>query len=693
METTKSLHEEHKEKKILLEEFYRPPREIQEKIFDVYEKYIKWRALREQSYKQFNGVRLEDWLQQSREKFWGYLPISYDLDVPQFFFPETRNQIIGILAKIANLKLKPRFEGVENFDIVKATILKDLFEYWKRKSNKKIKSFWQFLYNIINGTTIVFVGYKNLKRDVKTVTMYDPNTGKTEYKAEKIDDSDVDEIICNLEDIYIPKLWEPDIQEQEELIWRTLFKWSDFKNAFAGYTLANYVVPGMQFADTSIFKQFLAYDVQGSDFVEVIKYFNVPKDQYMIIANGVLLNPLKNKDGKEEICPLPWNHKKLPFAKTIFEPLDASFFYGLSLPQKVKYPQEALNKMWELLLEREIRSVSAPIITNDPNIEMGLEFKPGRIYQVGTDVNQYKELLVSPSSSSYWNSLMSLQGIISRTASGGVSPIIPSRQPRSATEKAAEETKMRETMGLHYLFYEDLLEQIAWLVIQNMIQFYTAEKTEKIMGEKKFHKILSLIDVQLTQGGMGNREIRITPTPVDSEELRKEAWYRSLFKKEKVEIIEVSPQALRQMKFDIKIDFEEDTSPEGEKVLFLDYIMTLVKLFGQYGILDPRKMLYRTAEKFGENIADIIPDALISNYERERFGVTLETSTLERPEVPKIPEVLTEEDLTRVGDVNQRRRGMMFGAGGPAAREGLSDLAKTTPRRTKSGKEPTGMIL
>ena len=322
--------------KYLLEEFYHPPEEVQKFIYGVYDKYIKWRALREMNYKWFNDRSLTDYLDDSRKKFWGYLPLNADADTPQFFFPETRNQIIGILSKIANLRMKPSFEGVEGFDLVKSTLLKDLFEYWRRGSNRKISNFWQFLYNIINGTVIVFTAYNNKIRKVKNIVMHDPETGHTEYKEETLDESDVEDVIVNLEDFYFPKIWEPDIQQQDEVIWRTLVKWQDFKNAFDGYSNASLVVPGSQFADSSIFADFLSYDVRGSDFVEVIKFFSAPKDRYAIIANGVLLNPLKDKEGKEEIAPLPWNHKKLPFSKTLYEPLDSTFFFGMPLAQKVK---------------------------------------------------------------------------------------------------------------------------------------------------------------------------------------------------------------------------------------------------------------------------------------------------------------------------------------------------------------------
>jgi hypothetical protein len=628
--------------KVLLEEVYKPPKNIQEFVFDVYEKYIKWRALRERPYKQFNNKTLTSYLTEAREKFWGYLPLTND-DTKQFFFPETRNQIVNILARIANLRLKPSFEGVEGMDIVKSTLLSDLFEYWRRKTNRKLNNFWQYLYNVINGTVVVFVAYNSNIKKVKNITLYDPSKGKTQYEEDEKDESDVEEVIVNLEDLYIPKIWEPDIQKQDEIIWRTLMKFSDFKNAFEGYSESEYVIPGQQFADKSIFADFISYDVRGGDFVEVIRYFNATKDQYAIIANGVLLNPIKYKT-KREISPLPWNHKKLPFAKTILEPIDSSFFYGMPLAQKVKSPQDALNKLWSLLIDREERAIAAPILTNDASVETGLEYRAGRFYVVQGDPNtNYRELQISPASGSFWNALTTLQGIIQKTGTGGIGPILPTRQPRTATEKSLESQQQKEIAGLYNLFYQDLLEQKVWIVLNNIIQFYTSQKVKKIIGNKKYNKIIYLTNTNLIGGGIGNREIRIIDEISEPEKLQEESYIRSLLKKEKVEIIEVTPKALQQLEFDIKINFEMENSPETERALYLDFIVTIWKLFGQFGLLSPKKSLFRVMEKFNENIYDFIDENLAAEYEKERFDV-----------MGGIPE--------QVNNYNQSLRGQIYGA-------------------------------
>lgn len=646
-----------------LEEVYHPSQEVQDEIFEIYTKYLKWRSYKTQLYKQFNNQTLDNYLMDSRQKFWGYLPISDDVDTPQFFFPETRNQIIKILSQIAALKPKASFEGVENFDIIKATVLGDLFEYWRRKSNRKIQNFWQYLYNIINGTVIVYTAYRSNVREVKNVTMYNSETGETKYTVDTLDTSDVEDMIVNLEDIFIPKMWQPDIQEQGELIWRVIMRYDDFKFMYKGYKNVDLVRPGAQFSDQSIFYDFLPFNIRTSDYVEVIKYFNSQEDEYAILANGVLLNSIMVSDEtgegqEEELAPLPWNHKQLPFSKTIFEPLDANFFFGMPLAQKVKSPQEALNMLWELMLERETRAVNVPIITNDPSVEMGIEFKPGRVYQVQGDPNSYKELQMNPTSGSFWNALTALDGMVQNTGSGGGGPISPSIQPRSARENMLNAQQQQQVGGIYNIFYQDLLEQKSWLTIKNMIQFYTSGKVKKILGEREFNKIITLTNTMLRAGGIGNREIRVTNKPVDPDILQKESYFRSLLRKERVEIIEVTPEALNALNFDIKMQFEQENSPESERFLFLDYITTVFKLFGQSGIISPKKAFFRISEKFNENPSDLVEDNVLMDYEQERFGIP-NTQPINPQQVP------SESQLPATQQYNNSMRGTMNGANGP----------------------------
>ena len=57
--------------KYILEEFYKPSEDVLKHIYSVYDKYIKWRALKEMNYKWFNNNTLNNYLDESRKKILG----------------------------------------------------------------------------------------------------------------------------------------------------------------------------------------------------------------------------------------------------------------------------------------------------------------------------------------------------------------------------------------------------------------------------------------------------------------------------------------------------------------------------------------------------------------------------------------------------------------------------------------------
>jgi hypothetical protein len=337
-------------------------------------------------------------------------------------------------------------------------------------------------------------------------------------------------------------------------------------------------------------------------------------------------------------------------------------------------------------MRREIKSVDAPIITNDPSIEDGLEFKSGNIYQVQAPVDQFKELGISGTGASTWNWINFLRGSLAKSGQGGVGPIAQGAQPRAATDIAQEAQEKEVSAGLYYMFYQDLLEQKAWITIKNMIQFYTAAKTEMVLGTRKFKKILSIAEQTLWGGGVGSHEIRITDHPASAKELKKESYLRSIFKKERVDIIETTPDALRKVDFDLKINFEPEQSPAEERVQYLDFITTIMNLFGNVqGLLSPKKIFYRLLEKNNEPIGDFVDPSVESDYENDRFGIKPKTqppSPQDRvnaalqgggqgqPPQQGQPQGGTPQpnQIPALNGANQGMRGMAYGAQGPRAR-------------------------
>lgn len=655
--------------KIMLEDRYIPPKEIIEFISEVYWKYNTWKINIDSTLDQFNNDSLRNWLSDSRKKFWGFIPVNFDKDRPNFFVHETRIQILNALSKIAGLKQVPVFDGIEGLDKVLSIALNDIYDYYQRTENQKMKNILQYLYAIENGTVVVFNGLSVLNKKQRNITRYDIATGEVSFKKKDVKDIKIKETIVPLEDFVVPKIWEPDIQEQNELIWRTIMKKRDFKAMFGGYENSEYVYPGNQFSDQSFVQRLFSPLIFTGDFIEVIRYFDVIKDRFGIIANGVLLNPV----GKEhdQISPLPTNKKILPFAKTVFEYLDPMFFYGMSLPQKVKSPQEAINTMMEFLIDRENKSINAPILTTDLNIEDGtdLEYKANKVYRVGT--TDFKELKPSAPTADYFQTISQLENIMMKTGQSSPVSFLPTRQPKSASENLIQARNQSEISGLNVVFFQDLLEQKAYLILSLFLQFYTSSKIKKILGRKKFDNIISLEHIDLHSGGLGKRITRFTDKPHSNIDLAREAILKSMTEKEKIEIIEISPDALEDLDFDIKINFEMEKTPEIERALFNDFLQALIQVDslsvqkGEKSSLDPVKIEMRLFEKWGENPSDYLDDDIVyddyeSLYGQKKKQEQSGAGGFTNPNQPQINELLNRMPQTQ--NIKQAvQRGPMYG--------------------------------
>ena len=101
---------------------------------------------------------------------------------------------------------------------------------------------------------------------------------------------------------------------------------SQFKMKFSNYKNALNVKPFVALGANEqrpYYYDYISRDITAQA-VELIRYYNQDTDEFVLIANGVWLNPLPT----DKIMPLPFKHKQLPFWKAIYEPFGSDFFYG-----------------------------------------------------------------------------------------------------------------------------------------------------------------------------------------------------------------------------------------------------------------------------------------------------------------------------------------------------------------------------
>lgn len=442
--------------------------------------------------------------------------------------------------------------------------------------------------------------------------------------------------------------------------------WSDFKRHYSMYPLSRVVRPGTMLSEESLFASLIDKSIFNSEKIEILNYYNTEEDEYGIIANGVFLNPVLSKQRKSRVSPLPWNHKELPFAKTIYRPTSPPLFWGASLMHLAKDEIDAYNEIIEMSLDRIYKAINPPIITTDYSVPQGLKLKSGELY---TARGEFKEIKMDPLDPSVWNVGALLQNQIERTSTPAISPSAPTRQPKSAMENLLRQQRELQSHQLQKLFFQDLLEQKVWLLIQNAIQFLTTESIKKKLG-KVFEKTLFIDDIQ-TPVGISSLEIRVKQSPQlkSPQELRGESILKSLANKKRVEIIEISIEALRDLKFDIGIKFDLENTPELKKALFMEFVKTIMSLFPSQ--IDPNKLLIRLFEIYNENPADYLPtQAILSMYGKKSL-----VSGNQLPQ-PSQPNQMGENNTTK-DNLIQTQRGAQTGGLNtqtPSGNVSLNDL-------------------
>jgi hypothetical protein len=306
---------------------------------------------------------------------------KYDSDLPPVSVPLVWSSKQTIINQYQDSNISIIIEPKAGSSKVDAKIaeayLQDLEENF---GVKNIKQNLLFPEAVVCGTAISYNGYVTKKRTVKMIKTADQlieeyglNVSKDseeytqiieklkknpELTTEEKEIVDYDNPVCEfvpLEEMYVdPGAWDFNsvTRDARDCIWRQYVPiqqvLSDYQNADDPFIIQNNLTADLITSSGGV-TQFYAdntlndelsdlLNIQGfEDKVCLIKYYNKYQDQYIVIANDIVI-----RSG-----PLPYNHKKLPFSKYIFLPLPRNF-YGVGLGTLLDTTQRA-SEMFESL--------------------------------------------------------------------------------------------------------------------------------------------------------------------------------------------------------------------------------------------------------------------------------------------------------------------------------------------------------
>lgn len=666
------------ETKIKLEDHYQPSEFELDIIQEIYKKFFEWRNEHYLPRKQFRGSSLLEYLDESRNLFFMNTSTIDDEELKKFDIDigDARRASLETISTLTSLKIKPKpVPNLTNSIIYWQKVIDAIYQKWRVNSVDKVEKFWQLLYGVINGTIAVYVGFNNRKRKLKNIEGYNPKTGEFSISEfEKIDNEVITNIIP-LEDLFFPKVWERNIQKQGEVIIRSVLKLSEFKKAYANYENVQYVYLGSNLSEDSIFYKLVSESsALFKDQVVVLSYYDSIDDRFIIIANGVWINPIV-VNRKKSVAPLPFNHKEIPIAFTQFEPIDNNFAYGLSLPFKLKDPARFLNSFFSLMLEREAKEVSPPILSQDIE-KVNIKFGSGEIIPV-SNINDYRELTISPASPAFFNTINYLSSVVNAHIGRTLLPEGGSRQPKTATERRIQEQLRFQILSNIVLMYWYLIYQEYKLVVKTALQYYTYESLSK-KTDKRIIKNIILEDAPLVRGGLGRLLVRIVNKTNPPEEIFKEEQELSRESKRQTEIIEANISALSDIDFIIDdITLEQEETNELKQALFIEKASFMMNnpYFAQ--IIDPFKAFARYLEVIGETPSDWARDDLVNEIVSRIRNIKITPQIQNQKEGGNIAGLPTMGQVgNNLNDIISQIRGQLLGSQGGLTTAGTEEMGQ-----------------
>jgi hypothetical protein len=453
------------------EEIYEPTEAQTEVINRVWRRFEKMREERDRPKKYFDGRDLATYINDSANAWNGVIPeeikASKDDWQSLVFDHITRGKVKALVALVVGSQPYINIIGATRRDNRYAWEMNKLFEHEWRERDERMKNYYQALDCAIKGTVVVEEFYREEKKKTKEIKSVNHDTGEIKYKEKteiKGGRGHVDAEIVPLENFY-PNEHQADVKS--DCIRMSYMSVDEFQKKFGSYPDADKVKRGLRadYLDNIDYKR-IAHNRE--DIVEVLKYYNEDDDELIILANGVWINPQEG----DKVSPLPYDHKRLPFVKTVFEPADVNEFYGKSLPDLMTGEQETINALLRMMIDKEVLVLNRPLLMGmGAELEAGL-IEPNAQLSVSEDLSQVRELDIRDIGQSPFSLV---EFLVKRSNTN--TAIDPMAQGVHTGRKTASEAQMldqnsKQMASSFQLFIFHLLKKRAELRVQNICQFY-----------------------------------------------------------------------------------------------------------------------------------------------------------------------------------------------------------------------------
>lgn len=596
-----------------------------------YSMFKIWRDNRDSRQSLFDNRTLIDFIEDSVTQ---YVTTVYERDgiedwQARLNVPVTRNKINNISGRAIQSLPIGQVVGTGLGKGRRISIINNLYEHSEDATEYPSIMAEGITEAMVKGTAIFFEGHAkevSLEREIK-------NNGTVSTK-QTIKNKLFTEIVP-LEDFYPSTIYARNVQDLTGCAWREVLTHDEFTSKYGDYEKAQYIPVSNNPVKSEMptFRDDIM-NIVGVGKVEVLHIYNKLTDEFIVLANGYWLNPIKvtvDTEDEDKIftSPIPFKHKKLPFFSLKFEVLGTNFLYGNSMPNKLKESQEMLNVMTNMVFDQSVMSIFTPIITSSADYIEDDFLKPGRRIAIDTGdksiQESIRELNINPPSGWYQFILGYTKNImeeasVDQLSSGSVAGLAD-RTTAKAVELAA--AGVASSLSFFGLQIQEAVKVKCKLRIPNILQVYFDKKNplvHKMIGEdieyinqafagKMFNEI-SLDNAELSKSAdgkikRGRKVIQIyedkesMPT---QEELRIAGAIEEATTGEQVEIVALPASYFKDMfEFDVRVvaDKRTEQTQAVEQAVAMFKAQSYIQL-GQ-GRVDVDEILADLMQKNGDD--------------------------------------------------------------------------------------------
>jgi len=610
------------------ETVYMLSKKEEEVVSAIFNKFRASADDRNRNFEYFDRQNLIEYLNDSVRRFVTNVDVREDAEDWQAIVHNqfTRNKVLAVLSKVVKVLPIAEFTSRGDEDTRKAQILNALYEYAEDVDDYEELMIFILLEAIVKGTAIGYEGVEKKTRKLRNVKGADDDISVTEGKETT---TRLFGAIVPLEEFYPSSVSIRNIKAMPYCFWTSQMSYTKFMMNWGQYKKSQYVyakgTTTRDTADQPFYVDHISDAIQEGN-VEVIRYYNRETDEYVVTANGIWLNPIGTKKGEEtgeEISPLPFNHKELPFWDIKFDFFGPDFFYGKSLPDRLKTLQDVINVLNNMMLDQSFLTVFKPILTNGFDSIEDDFLRPGRRIPVDTQGLSLRDAYqpLDMGTPSGWHQY--ILDYTKRTMEEASLDQVSSGQAGVGGRTTAEEIRtaadgVSSILGLFGRMINYGIKRKAVLKTGNIMQFWTDKKSpriEKILAEggaAEMNKVFNTFKIDNTRLSSGKRGTKIIEMYGDQadfptrSQLKARQVVAQLSTKKNIEIDVITPEYIRDIQTDVKLvtNPKTEATKEIEQALQLEKVRVYATFFPEQ--VDMTELAAQTALKMGDDPTAIL---------------------------------------------------------------------------------------